>query len=208
MKRSRVWLLLALLLAIALVTSGCFQIRMFKLNKDSIAAGEMVTVRIEAFPVSTNTADTQVGYYFLLIGYDNIDWQGSSQIDADANWGGPYNKGNNIALVNFLLTDGTCTANGVDAQDMESSFDNWRVVVSDTEFGADGPSAAQLGWRNRTQLYFNGPGGVGDGDRGDVVVFSGMWDDGLFESQVQDGDPEAGEAVCTGMISFSVPYTG
>ena len=35
MKRSRIFLLLALLLAIVLVTSGCFQIRMFKLNKDS-----------------------------------------------------------------------------------------------------------------------------------------------------------------------------
>ena len=106
MKRSRIWLLLALLLAIALVTSGCFQIRMFKLNKDSIAAGERSPSGWRPSRVSMSTTDTQVGYYFLLIGYDNIDWQGSSQIDADGNWGGPYNKGNNIALTNLLLTDG------------------------------------------------------------------------------------------------------
>jgi len=204
-KRSRIFLLLGLLIVIALVTSGCFQIRMFKLNKDSIAAGELVTVRTEAYPLSMNTTDTNVGYYFLLIGYDNIDWQGSSQIDADGNWGGPYNKGNNAALVTFLLTAGNCDANGVDAEDMESSFDAWRVVVSNTEFGPEGASAAQLGQRNRTQLYFNAPVGVGDGDRGDIVIFSGVWDDGLFDPE--DGAPDAGEVACTGMITFSVPYT-
>jgi hypothetical protein len=206
-KRSRIWLLLALLLVIALLTSGCFQIRMFKLNKDSIAAGEMVTVRTEAYPVGMSSTDTQPGFYFLLIGYDGIDWQGSSQVDADGNWGGPYNKGNNNALRNFLLVDGNCSSNGIDAQDMASSFSNWRVVMSLSEFGPEADTAAQLGLRNRTQLYFNAPGGVGDGDRGDVVIFSGVWDDGLLESQVADGVPEAGEIACTGMISFSVPYT-
>jgi hypothetical protein len=149
----------------------------------------MVTVRTEAFPVSTNAGDTQVGYYFLLIGYDNIDWQGSSQVDVDGNWGGPYNKGNNLALTNLMLTDGMCNANGVDAQDMESSFGNWRVVVSLTEFGPEGATAAQLSDRNRTQLYFNGPAGVGDNDRGDVVIFSGVWDDGAFAAA--DGNPTA-----------------
>jgi hypothetical protein len=204
-KRSRIFLLLGLLLVIVLVTSGCFQIRMFKLNKDSIAAGEMITVRTETFPVGMSQTDTQVGYFFLLIGYDNIDWQGSSQIDADGNWGGPYNKGNNNALRNVLLTDGICNSSGVDAQDMESSFDNWRVVVSDTEFGPEGATAAELGQRNRTQLYFNAPAGVGDGDRGDIVVFSGIWDDEWIASQ--PGVPEASEVACTGMIAFSVPYT-
>lgn len=208
MKRSRIFLLLGLLLVIALVTSGCFQIRMFKLNKDSIAEGEMITVRTEAYPLGMNTTDTNVGYYFLLIGYDDIDWQGSSQIDADGNWGGPYNKGNNNALVNLMLTDGVCNANGVDAEDMASSFDAWRVVVSNTEFGPEGASAAQLGERNRTQLYFNAPVGVGDGDRGDIVIFSGVWDDDLFNSGPgQTGVPAAEEVACTGMISFSVPYT-
>ncbi len=206
MKRSRVFLLLALLLAVVLATSGCFQIRMFKLNKDSIAAGEMVTVRVETFPVSMNTTDTQVGYFFLLIGYDNIDWQGSSQVDADGYWGGPYNKGNNTALKNLLLTDGQCSQNGIDAQDMAASFANWRVVVSDTQFGPEGATAGQLGLRNRVQLYFNGPVGVGDGDRGDVVVFSGIWADEWIPGT--PGVPEAAEAVCTGLISFSVPYTG
>jgi len=207
-KRSRIFLLLGLLLVIALVTSGCFQIRMFKLNKDSIAAGEMVTVRVETFPVSMSTTDTQQGYFFLLIGYDNIDWQGSSQVDADGNWGGPYNKGNNNALRNLLLTDGMCNANGVDAQDMESSFSDWRVVVSSTEFGPEGATAGQLGLRNRVQLYFNGPAGVGDGGRGDVVVFSGVWDDDLFNSGPgETGVPTGEEIACTGMISFSVPYT-
>ena len=98
-----------------------------------------------------------MGYFFLLIGYDNIDWQGSSQVDVDGNWGGPYNKGNNSALWNLLLTDGVCNAAGIDAQDMAASFDNWRVVVSDTQFGPEGPTAAQLGDRNRVQLYFNAP---------------------------------------------------
>ena len=205
MKRSRIWLLLALLLVIALLTSGCFQIRMFKLNKDSIAAGEMVTVRVETFPVSMSTTDTQSGYFFLLIGYDTIDWQGSSQVDADGNWGGPYNKGNNNALKNLLLTDGMCNASGIDAQDMAASFADWRVVVSLTEFGPEGATAGQLGLRNRVQLYFNGPGGVGDGDRGDVVVFSGVWDDGLFAAA--DGIPTGDEIACTSMVSFSVPYT-
>lgn len=205
MKRSRTWLLLALLLVIALVTSGCFQIRMFKLNKRSIAAGEMITVRTEAFPVSMSTADTNEGYYFLLIGYDNIDWQGSSQIDADANWGGPYNKGNNAALVTFLLTAGNCNTRGLDAADMETFYEDWRVVVSLDEFGPEGATAAQLGLRNRTQLYFNAPANAQDNMRGDVVIFSGIWDDGLFGGV--DGTPEPGEVFCTGVVAFSVPYT-
>jgi hypothetical protein len=205
-KRSRTWLLLALLLAIALVTSGCFQIRMFKLNKDSLSAEETVTVRVETYPVSMSTTDTSSGYFFLLIGYDNIAWHGSSQVDVEGNWGGPYNKGNNTALKNLLLTDGMCNANGVDAQDMAASFAAWRVVVSDTQFGPEGPTAAQLDDVNRVQLYFDAPSAVSDGDRGDVVVFSGIWDDEWIASL--PGVPEAAEIACTGMISFSVPYTG
>jgi hypothetical protein len=88
---------------------------------------------------------------------------------------------------------------------MEASFDDWRVVVSLEEFGPEGATAAELGLRNRTQLYFNAPAGVGDDDRGDVVIFSGVWDDGLFDPE--DGAPDAGEVACTGMITFSVPYT-
>jgi len=209
MRRSRIWLLLGLLLVIALVTSGCFQIRMFRLNVDSLAAGETVSVRLESYPVSMDVADTQSGYFVLLIGYDNIDWQGASPIDADGNWGGPYGKGNSIPLRNLLLTDGMCNANGVDAQDMEGSFSDWRVVVSDTEFGPSstaGATLGQLALRNRVQIRFTAPAGVGDGDRGDVVVFSAVWDDGLFGGTA--GLPEAGEVACTGMISFSVPYTG
>lgn len=40
MKRSRIWVMVALLLVIALVTSGCFQIRFFKMNKKSLGVGE------------------------------------------------------------------------------------------------------------------------------------------------------------------------
>jgi hypothetical protein len=205
MKRSRVWLMLALLLVIALVTSGCFQIRMVKISPKSAAAGEQITVRTEAYPLSMSTADTQEGYYFLLIGYTNIDWLGSSQIDVDGNWGGPYNKGSNAALETFLLTAGNCTATGIDAADMEGAFDDWRVLVSLEEFGPEGATAGELGLRNRTQLYFNAPAGVGDDQRGDVVIFSGVWDDGLFGGVA--GVPEAGETACTGLVSFSVPYT-
>jgi hypothetical protein len=204
-KRSRIFLLLGLLLVIVLVTSGCFQIRMFKLNKDSVAAGEQVTMRVEAYPVDMSGTDTNPGYFFLLIGYDNIDWQGSSQIDADGNWGGPYNKGNNQALVNLLLTAGNCDANGIDPADMEGSYDDWRVVVSLDEFGPEGATAAELGLRNRTQLYFNGPVDAQDGDRGDIVVFSGIWLDEWIPAT--PGVPDPGEVFCNSMVATSVPYT-
>ena len=38
-----------------------------------------------------------------------------------------------------------------------------------------------------------------------MVVFSGTWADEWIASL--PGVPEAGEIGCTGMISFSVPYT-
>ncbi|MFH1330207.1 MAG: hypothetical protein ABIJ48_06125 [Actinomycetota bacterium] len=205
MKRSRVWLMLALLLAIALVTSGCFQIRMFKLNKRSLAAGEMVNVRVETYPMSMSQTDTQHGYFVLLIGMKNISWHGASQVDVDGNWGGPYNKGNNTALVNLLRAGGNCASNGLDAADVTNY--TWRVVVSDTEFGVDGPTPAQLGLRNRVQLYFDAPAYAEAGDKGDLIIFSGVWDDDLGGSFGTHGVPDAGEAVCTGMIATSVPYT-
>lgn len=201
MKRSRIWLLLALLLVIALVTSGCFQIRMFKISPKSAAAGEQITVRTEAYPQGMGSVLNQPGFYFVLIGHDNVDWLGSSQIDADGYWGGPYEKGNNTGLRDLLLSGGECATHGIDAADMESTFDSWRVVVSLEAFGTDSPSTAQLALRNRTQLYFLAPAGVGAGEYGDIVLFSGIWVDDA------DGVPQTGEALCTGMISFSVPYT-
>jgi hypothetical protein len=91
-KRSRVFLLPALPVATVLVTSGCFQIRMFKLNKDSIAAGEMVTVRVETFPVSMRATDTNPGCFFLLIGYDDIAWQGPPRSTPTATGAAPTTR--------------------------------------------------------------------------------------------------------------------
>ena len=132
-----------------------------------------------------------MGYFFLLIGYDNIDWQGSSQVDVDGNWGGPYNKGNNNALKNLLLTDGDLQrqrrrrpGHGSQLQRLARRGQRHRVRPRRGHRRPAGPD------RNRTQLYFNGPAGVADGDRGDVVIFSGVWDDGLVRLAA-DGIPDA-----------------
>lgn len=202
MKRSRVWLLLAMLLAIALVTSGCFQIRSFSVNRKSLGANEVATVNLSLYPLSTASAENTVGRVVLLIGTDDISYDRTSRFDLTGNWGGPVGRASNNALRNLMRGGGVCSTNGVDAQEI-TGF-TWRAIISGADLGADAATAAQLDDVLRVNTYFKSPAVLGALNRGNIVIFSGVWDDGLITA---DGIPEAGEVACTGFISFSIPYT-
>jgi len=207
MKRSRTWLLLALLLVIALVTSGCFQIRMFKLNKGTASPpGEMITVRVEAFPVSTSSTDTQVvgitpahrlRQHRLAgilpdrrrreLGRPVQTRQQQRPHESHAHRRHVYRAG---ASMPRTWTGASPTG------------ESWSAT---TEFGVDGSTSA-LSWACATgpSCTSTGPSEWVLRDRGDVVIFSGVWDDGLLAAGTSQR-PEAGEVACTGFIAFSVP---
>ncbi len=94
MKRSRIWLLLALLLAIALVTSGCFQIRAFSVNRKSLGAKRGGHGQAAACTRSALAPPTpRSGRVVLLIGTDDIAYDRASQVRPHGNWGGPVGQG-------------------------------------------------------------------------------------------------------------------
>ncbi|MBM3694374.1 MAG: hypothetical protein FJW79_00300 [Actinobacteria bacterium] len=203
MKRQRTWLLLALLLVVALVTSGCFQIRAFSITPKSLAANGTAQVKLSLFPLSRSTLDTQVGRVVLLVGTSNIAYQYASNFDLTGNWGGPVGKALAPVLRNLMRSGGVCSSNGLDAADITGY--TWQAIVSTVDLGADPPTAAQLDDVLRVNLGFKAPGDAATGQRGNIIIFSGVWDDGPLGSQA--GVPEAGEVACTGMLTFSVPYT-
>jgi len=201
-KRSRVWLLLALLLVIALVTSGCFQIRSFQVSPRSLAANQVATVNLNLYPLSTSSAETQPGRVVLLVGTHDIAYDRTSRFDLSGNWGGPTGRASSVALRDLIRGGGVCQANGVDAQEI-TGF-TWRATISAADLGVDGPTAQQLDDVLRVKLYFKSPANAAADMRGNVIIFAGIWDDGLTTA---DGIPQAGEVACAGLISFSIPYT-
>lgn len=150
----------------------------------------MVNVRVEMYPVAKDMQEVQVGQLVLLIGLKNINWQGASPVDPDGNWGGPYTRGNNTPLRDLMRSGGICVANGVDAGNV-TGYDQWRVVLSSARLGCDPCSDAQLAQRLRVQLYLTAPALFpGNVHRGDLIVFSGIWDDQAFGAP--NGTPDAG----------------
>jgi hypothetical protein len=201
MRRSRLFLLAGLLAAVALVTSGCFQIRSFSLNRKSLTANEVARVDLKLFPLSMASAENQAGRVVLLIGTDDIAYTRASRFDLGGNWGGPVGRASNNALRDLMRSGGVCSANGVDAQEI-TGF-TWRAIISSADLGAESPTAAQLDDALRVNVSFKSPADVSSLNRGNIVIFSGVWDDGLVTN---DGIPQAGEVACTGLISFSIPY--
>ena len=206
MKRSRIWLLLALLLAIALLASGCFQIRGLKLKALSLAANESGIAKLELYPVSMAEIESFDARVVLLIGVDEIEFDKVSAFDNTANWGGPFPFQRLASLRDILLTEGNCSFSGIDAFDMKDSYDEWRAYVTLAEIDLEGgATAAELEKLMKVNLSLQAPTDAAAGGRGNVVVFSAAWDDDVIG--VLPGVPEAGEALCTGMVTFSIPYT-
>jgi len=201
MKRSRVWMLLALF-AVALLTSGCFQIRAFTITPKSLAANGVAQVKLSLYPVSTSGFDTQRGYVVLLVGTGNIDYAYASNFDLTGNWGGPVGKWTNDALRDLMLVGGVCQVGGIDAAYITGL--TWRAVLSTARLGVDGPGVGRLNDVLRVNLGLRAPADAAEDERGNVLVFSGVWDDGPLGTQV--GVPEAGDVACTGLIFFSIPY--
>lgn len=201
MKRSRAGLLLALLLVIALVTSGCFQIRSFQVSPRSLAANQVATVNLNLYPLSMSSAETQPGRVVLLVGTHDIAYDRTSRFDLSGNWGGPTGRASSVALRDLIRGGGVCQANGVDAQEIDGF--TRRATIGAADLGVDGPTAQQLDDVLRVKLYFKSPANAAD-MRGNVIIFTGIWDDGLTTA---DGIPQAGETACSGLISFSIPYT-
>ena len=198
------WVVAALVIVIALITSGCFQIRFFKVKTKSLAAGETTRISFEWFPVSMSSIDTSNARIFMLIGLDYIELAQFSKFDLQGNWNGPLDRSSNNTLRNLLRMDNVCSRNGIDAADV-TGMDTWRAFVSDATIDADDPSAAEVVKALMSNMKLRAPGDAEADDRGNVVIFGGAWQDGLIGAA--DGVPQAGEVACTGAVLFSIPYT-
>ena len=192
--------LVPLILAVALLTSACFQIRFFRQVPATLAVGEQGAVRLDLHRVSLAEGNTD-GYTFLLIGWEEDDLQldGTREFDQQGNFGGPFARVKDNALRDILLTAGNCTANGIDASDI-TGMTKWRayrtVTTMDSTSGQpDDPFKITVRF---TRLFAD------DGQRGDFVIFSGTWAD--WVGGAPNGIPEAAEMVCAGLVFSS--YSG
>jgi hypothetical protein len=189
-----------LVLALALLTSACFQIRLFKIKGVySLSPGTSTAVQLDLYPValSLGNAGSRV---VILIGLEQLDYHSRSQFDLTGNWGGPMGSGQDDTAEAVLLTAGNCTAYGVDAADMAGDYDEWYAFVSGSTVDTTGITWAELADVFRLRIRVQREAGTDDDSFGNVVVFSAWWmDDG-------DGVAEAGEFVCNSMVASSIPF--
>jgi hypothetical protein len=192
--------MLILVLALALLTSGCFQIRLFKIKgRYSLEPGTATAVQLDLYPValSLGNAGSRV---VILIGLEQLDYHSRSQFDLVGNWGGPMGSTQNDTAEGVLLTAGECTAYGVDAADMAASYDEWYAFVSNDTVDTTGITWSELADVFRLRIRVQREAGTDDDSFGNVVVFSAWWmDDG-------NGVAEAGELVCNSMMASSIPF--
>jgi len=201
--RSRRVALIGLVLVLALITAGCFQIRMFKIDgRYSLEPGTSTAVQVDLYPMALTGTVMTSDQIVLLIGLDNLNFHSMNPWDPGGNWGGPLASVRNDAVANFLLEEGNCNANGVDASDMEGWYDDWLAYASVDRVDGTGLTWADLARVFRIRFRVERPAGTGDSEYGSVTVFSAGWaDDG-------DGVAEGEELICTGMVAFSIPFRG
>lgn len=208
MTRSRFRLAALVLVAFALVSSACFQIRFFSIvGTKALSPAEEGTFQFDLYRQSDGNDNT--GYVFVMVGLQDLDYSGTGTFDMLGNWGGPYPTGGcgtggrvciDNALRNYLLTGTNCSANGVSASDIDSSqYDEWRLVrtttkVSSASAGFDAPF--------RLRVQATREAGTTNDAFGHIVVFSGLWTD----SGSTPGTIEAGEATCTSMVMTGMPF--
>ncbi|MCB2225007.1 MAG: hypothetical protein KQH83_12660 [Actinobacteria bacterium] len=186
--------LVPLVLALALVTSGCFQIRYFQQKPDgAIGPDEVGKVYLRLYQVSQSEMNTDA-YTFILIGIDaDLKLKLVGNFDTKGNFGGPFTRVRDDDLRDVLIADDNCSANGISASDI-TGMANWYAYRTDVKMdstagGYNDPLLVHV----RLKRNFADPD-----DRGDFVIFSGTWADLTGE-----GDPDPGEAVCAGMIFSS-----
>ena len=186
-----------LIVVLAVLTAGCFQIRNFRLDVDAASTGDRVTVTFDLYPAGTGTGYVAgAGYPFLLIGFDStLKVKAVSTFDRQANFGGPFARSNNNTLRSLLLSGGECDSNGIDASAVTGM--SWWAYHTDST--VDSTSGA-LGDNFRVKVAFERIAGADDA-AGQFVVFSGTW----TEVGV-DGVPTSGEVACTSMTFSGIPF--
>jgi hypothetical protein len=196
--RSRRVAVIVLVLALALLTSGCFQIRLFKIQgRYSLPPGLSTAVQLDLYPASLATGiASQV---VILIGLDQLNYHSRSSFDLAGNWGGPMASSQNNTMRDLLRTVGNCQSNGIDAGNV-TGFDEWYAFVSNDVVDTTGLTWADLANVFRLRIRVEREAGTTDDSFGSVMVFAGFWAD--------DGDSvaETGEAFCNSMVAFSIPF--
>jgi len=198
--RSRRVAMIVLVLVLAMLTSGCFQIRLFKIKgRYSLPPATSTAVQLDLYPVALSllNAGSRV---VILIGLEQLNYHSRSSFDLAGNWGGPMGSGQDDTAEAVLLTAGECSAYGVDAADMAASYDEWYAFVSSNTVDTTGITWAELADVFRLRIRVEREAGTTDDSFGNVVVFSAWWqDDG-------DGVAESGEFVCNSMVATSIPF--
>jgi hypothetical protein len=190
-----------------MVTSGCFQIRKATQDPATLDLNEIGKVVLHLYQVS-RAEQSDSAYVFILVGYEkeDIKLRTVRRFDLWGNYGGPLSKTTDPALEALLLTEGHCYANGFDASEL-TDMTNWRAYrtaspIDMTAFGTDDPMKIVL----KFERIRRGDGEAFpslDDERGDFVIFSGVWSDGW--GGTPDGVPDSGETACAGIYfsSFS-----
>jgi hypothetical protein len=190
-----------LLLVLSLVGSACWQIRYLSYWPKSLSMGDVAKVKVNLFPLSISLASNT--YVVVLIGHDStLSLDSVSSFDMLGNWGGPYTSSQLAPLETLLLSGGTCLGAGVDAADVEASgtYTDWYAFRSNDKIDGTGIAAADLGTPLRVNIKVERSGGASNG-YGGLVIFTGAWAD-----NDNDGVPEGGEVVCTGMLTLTIPF--
>lgn len=201
MRKSRLWLMAALLVVFGLLTSACFQIRYLSYWPKALTVGEIAKVKVNLFPVATSIGVE--AYVVILVGLDDLDLDSVSDFDMLGNWGGPYTSSQLVPLETLMLTNGECRepSSGVDAQDFAAGYPDWYAIRSNNLIDASGLTAADLERAMRVNIKVERPAGTASNGYGSMVIFTGGWGD-----LDTDGVPDSGEVVCTGMLTMTIPF--
>lgn len=206
MNKTRLRIAALAIVAFSLVAGACFQMRVISLTGDkALSPGAGTQYKIDLFRMSD--LNDSNGYIFLLIGLDDLNFNSWSNWDLKANFGGPFGSGTcgtankycqHDALETLALTDDECSANGLSASTLTSDYGTWYAFRTTNLINSGSYGLSQ---KFRVKLNVSRAGSTDDDAQGEIVVFSGSWN----ELSV-NGTPESGELTCTAVYMGSIPF--
>ena len=180
-KRSRV-VLLALAMALALVLSSCWQIRLVKVNKWTAATGEVAVITFDLYPAIDMSGEND-GYPIVIAAYGTQLQNRGTTFDVFNNYNGKEKGTSDATLRSYMVANAQCDVGGTEIAELSAEWANLKVfrpAATVTGPALATTDALRVKWRVRVT------NDALEGVPAPFVIMTGVW----FDNDT-DGVPDS-----------------
>lgn len=193
-KRSRL-VILALAMALALVLSSCWQIRLVKSSQWQLAPGDVAVITMDLYP-TVDLAGTD-GYPIVIVAYETSLQNRGTTFDVRNNYDGREKGTSDGTLRSYLIANNLCSVGGTDVGELASNFGQLKAFRTDAPISGDATSQT-------TELRVKWRAALGNGATEDFpapfIILTGIW----FDDN-SNGIPGSGDTFwCAGSFGGSL----